>query len=70
MKDKFEEHYLQYWDIVKDVVDENGWVYSKETPHLLDAYFESNTGKEIEFEKSYQDPWKGTRWRPKSLSNV
>jgi hypothetical protein len=39
MKDKFEEHYLQYWDIVKDVVDENGWVYSKETPHLLDAYF-------------------------------
>ena len=59
-----------YWDIVKDIIDEDGWVYSKNSPHILDAYFSNNTGKEIEFQKSYkyEGEWKGSRWRPKELS--
>jgi|AntRauTorcE11897_2_1112592.scaffolds.fasta_scaffold00596_17 hypothetical protein len=64
----FEPHFLQYWDKVKDIVDEDGWVYSTESPHILDAYFEYNTGKKIEFQKSYDGEWKGSRWRPKSIS--
>lgn len=42
---------------------------------MLDAYFESNTGKPIEFQKSFgksgDNPhWltKGSRWRPSELS--
>lgn len=59
---------FNYWDIVKDIIDEDGWVYSKNSPHILDYYFSQNTGKEIEFQKSYDGEWKGTRWRPKELS--
>lgn len=59
---------FNYWDIVKDIIDEDGWVYSKNSPHILDAYFSNNTGKEIEFQKSYEGEWKGSRWRPKELS--
>ena len=65
MKEKFEKHFLQYWDYVKNVVDNDGWVYSKEVPHLLDYYFEVNTGKDIEFQKYYDGT--GSRWRPKSI---
>lgn len=63
-KDKFD-----YWDYVKDVIDDDGWIYSKEVPYLLDAYFESNTGEKIEFQKmyKYEGKWRGYRWRPKSL---
>ena len=73
----FEEDYLEYWDKVKDIVDEEGWVYTKQqVPSMLDYYFEANTNKEIEFQKlhgvSGDNPhWftKGSRWRPKSISD-
>ena len=70
-KNHFKPHFLQYWDYVKDVIDDDGWVYSKEVPYLLDFYFESNTGKKIEFEKmyKYEGKWRGSRWRPKSIMN-
>ena len=61
----------QYWDKGKDIIDDEGWVYTKEAPHMLDAYFEGNTGKPIEFQKSFGNPnWltKGSRWRPSELS--
>ena len=72
---RFQSAYAQYWDMVKDIVDEDGWVYTKEVPNMLDAYFESNTNKPIEFQKSFgksgDNPhWltKGSRWRPTELS--
>ena len=72
---RFQSAYAQYWDMVKDIIDEEGWVYTKEAPHMLDAYFESNTGKPIEFQKSFgksgNNPhWltRGSRWRPLELS--
>ena len=72
---RFQSAYAQYWDMVKDIIDEEGWVYTKEAPHMLDAYFESNTGKSVEFQKSFgksgDNPhWltKGSRWRPSELS--
>ena len=66
---RFKSAYAQYWDIVKHSVDEEGWVYSEELPSsMLDAYFEHNTGKKIEFQKHYSGEWKGVRWRPKELS--
>ena len=71
----FQSAYAQYWDMVKDKIDEEGWVYTKEVPYMLDAYFESNTGKSIEFQKSFgksgDNPhWttRGSRWRPLELS--
>ena len=75
-RNNFYEHYAQYWDMVKDIIDEDGWVYTKDAPHMLDAYFESNTGKPIDFQKSFSflsgdNPnWlsRGARWRPKSIS--
>lgn len=77
IKSKIEASYGQYWQYVKDVVDEKGWVYTKDVPHMLDAYFQSNTKKEIEFQKSQpfdknpDNPLrKGSRWRPKELSNL
>jgi len=73
--EKIQTAYAQYWDQVKSFVDEDGWVYTKEVPHMLDAYFEANTGKKIEFQKSFgpsgDNPhWltKGSRWRPMELS--
>ena len=72
---RFQLAYAQYWDMVKDIIDEEGWVYTKEAPHMLDAYFEGNTGKPIEFQKSFgksgDNPhWltRGSRWRPSELS--
>ena len=72
---RFQSAYAQYWDMVKDIIDEEGWVYTKDAPNMLDAYFESNTGKPIEFQKSFgksgDNPhWltKGRRWRPSELS--
>lgn len=74
---EIEQSYGEYWDKVKDVVDSEGWVYSKEVVNMLDAYFEHNTGKDIEFQKSFgasgDNPnWltKGSRWRPKELSKL
>ena len=71
---KFQEAYAQYWDVVKDIVEEEGWVYTKEVPNMLDAYFENNTGKRIDFQKSFSSigdnpHWltKGSRWRPVEL---
>lgn len=71
----FKSAYEQYWDKVKDIVDEEGWVYTKEASHMLDAYFEHNTNKQIEFQKSFgasgDNPhWfaRGSRWRPKELN--
>jgi len=73
--DRFKSAYYQYWDMVKDIIDEEGWVYTKEAPHMLDYYFEHNTGESIEFQKSFgksgDNPhWltKGSRWRPSELS--
>lgn len=72
---RFQSAYAQYWDMVKDIIDEEGWVYTKDAPNMLDAYFEHNTGKPIEFQKSFgksgDNPhWltKGSRWRPMELS--
>ena len=72
---RFQSAYAEYWNTVKDIIDEEGWVYTKEATHMLDAYFEANTGKSIEFQKSFgpsgNNPhWltKGSRWRPKELS--
>ena len=31
MKEKFEKHFLQYWDYVKNVVDNDGWVYKEKS---------------------------------------
>lgn len=71
-----EKAYGEYWDSVKDSLDEDGWVYTKEVSNMLDAYFENNTGQEIEFQKSFgrsgDNPnWttRGSRWRPKSISD-
>ena len=50
---KFQEAYAQYWDVVKDIVDEEGWVYTKEISNMLDAYFENNTSKRINFQKNF-----------------
>ena len=62
------EAYLHYWDKVKDSVDADGWVYVRELPHMLDFYFEQNTGCDIEYEKSYKDGHiRGPRWRPTSI---
>lgn len=73
---RFQSAYGQYWDMVKDFIDDEGWVYTKEVPYMLDAYFEGNTGKPIEFQKSFgasgDNPYwltKGSRWRPKELSD-
>lgn len=68
----FKPYFLEYWECVKGVVDINGWVYSKEVPYLLDAYFETNTGKQIEFEKMYEykGEWRGYRWRPIEISAI
>lgn len=60
--------YAQYWDMVKDVVDEKGWSYNNELPHMIHGYFEHNTGKSIEYQKHYKGTWRGCRWRPKELS--
>ena len=72
---RFQSAYAQYWDKVKDIIDEEGWVYTKEAPYMLDAYFEGNTGKQIEFQKSFgrsgdNQHWltRGSRWRPLELS--
>lgn len=64
----FSEHYGEYWKYVVSSVDEEGWTYSKDVPHLLDYYFEANTHKEIDFQKNYQGQWRGYRWRPKSIT--
>ena len=72
-----ENAYGEYWYKVKDVVDSEGWVYTKEVVNMLDSYFEHNTGKEIEFQKSWgssgDNPFwttKGSRWRPKEISEL
>lgn len=67
-KDIIEKAYGSYWDKVKNVVDDEGWVYTKEVSHLLDYYFEYNTGTAIQFEKVPQDYTRGSRWRPKILN--
>lgn len=74
--DTFKSSYGEYWNDVKNSVDEQGWTYAKEVPNMLDSYFESNTGKNIEFQKSFgpsgENPFwktKGSRWRPKDLTD-
>lgn len=75
--EKFKEHYKEFWDKVKHSIDENGWVYCKDLPNIMDAYFEGNTGEEIEFQKSFgpsgeNENWltRGARWRPKSIAKI
>ena len=67
----FEKHFyhpdFQYWDYVKDVIDEDGWIYTNDVPHLLDFYFEANTDIKIDFEKFYEGTYRGNRWRPSSI---
>lgn len=67
--------YEQYWEHVENHVDDEGWVYTRDVPHMLDAYFEHNTGKSIEFQKTFglsgDNPHfttKGSRWRPTVIS--
>lgn len=64
----FQKVFGEYWKYVKDSVDFEGWVYTKEVNHLLDAYFEHNTGQPIEFQRTYEGEYNGSRWRPKVLS--
>lgn len=66
----FKNAFEPYWPNLKHSVDENGWVYSKEVTHILDFYFEQNTGKKIQFEKSYDGPWRGSRWRPVEIAKI
>lgn len=73
-KHKYKEHYKEFWDEVKQSIDEEGWVYTKEVKYLLDAIYENNTGIEIEFQKSFgksgNNPnWetRGSRWRPVTI---
>ena len=49
-------------------------MYTKEVSNMLDTYFENNTGKRIDFQKSFSNigdnpHWltKGSRWRPVEL---
>ena len=58
------EAYGVYWEFVEKFVDENGWASTKDTG-LVDAYYETNTGNKIEFEKH---PVR--RWRPKMLEHL
>lgn len=66
--DRFKNAFGQYWKHVENSVDFEGWVYVNEVPPLLDAYFEHNTSQEIDFQKSYEGEYKGSRWRPKVLA--
>ena len=68
-RSRFQSAYGEYWETVKDVVDEKGWAYNNELPHMIDGYFEMNTGKSIEYQKHYEGEWRGCRWRPKELSD-
>ena len=72
---RIEKAYCEYYELLKDYIDKDGWVYTKEVPHISDMYFEMNTGKQIEFQKSFgksgENPnWltRGSRWRPQELS--
>ena len=74
---EIKKHYGVYWEYVEKSVDNEGWVYEKEVSNISDAYFQHNTGCEIEFQKSFgasgDNPnWKtrGARWRPKSISDL
>lgn len=64
----FSEHYGEYWQYVKDSIDSQGWAYSNQVPHMLDFYFEANTKKPIEVQRSYEGEYRGMRWRPKSIT--
>ncbi len=65
-----ESSYKNYWDKVKHAVDENGWAYNNELPHMIDGYFEMNTNEPIQYQKNYEGVWRGCRWRPKTLSHL
>lgn len=76
LNDFFQKSYGEYFPMVEKHIDEEGWCYVREVKHLLDAYFEHNTGKEIEYQKSFgrsgDNPhWmtRGARWRPKEISD-
>lgn len=76
LNDFFRKSYLDYFTHVEKHIDEEGWVYVKEVIHLLDVYFEGNTGKKIEYQKSFgrsgDNPhWmtRGARWRPQEISD-
>jgi hypothetical protein len=62
---RFQLAYGQYWDMVKDFIDEDGWVYIKEVPNMLDFYFENNTGKPIEFQRSFGKSGNNPHWETK-----
>lgn len=72
----FSEHYGDFWEKVENLVDDEGWVYVKEAPFILDVAFESTTEKEIDYQKSFSFlsgdniNWltRSARWRPKSIS--
>ena len=51
-RSNFSEHYGEFWEKVEDLVDEDGWVYGKEAPPLLDSAFENITDKEKKKKKS------------------
>jgi hypothetical protein len=73
-KEELQAHFPVFWDVVKDVIDEDGWVYVKRVPHLLDMYFEAHTGIDTEYQASYEnewegDYWKGARWRPITIKD-
>lgn len=74
-QEAIQKAYGEYWTLFEQYIDEDGWIYTKECPYLLDAIFEQNTGKEIEFQKSFgksgDNPYwltRGSRWRPSELS--
>jgi len=62
-----ENAYGKYWDSVKDSVDEDGWVYTKEVSNMLDAYFENNTSQEIEFQKSFGRSGDNPNWTTRAI---
>lgn len=75
IKEIIKKSYGEYYKYVENHVDEEGWTYVKDVAHLLDSYYEHNTGKDIEYQKSHgksgSNPnWetRGARWRPKEIS--
>lgn len=69
-EEQIEKAYGTYWTIVKDAVDEKGWAYNNSLPHMIDGYYEFNTGNAIDYEKWYEGEWRGCRWRPKQLNHL
>jgi hypothetical protein len=64
----FKPFYGEYWDKVKHLIDEKGWVYRGEAPFGLMQEFVLETKEPADVENDYPGTYKGLRWRPLKLS--